>query len=275
MFKDVYFNSWVHEGRVSRTALDYAIAFCEHEKAHLTAHLASPPLVLPTAKIVPLVHALIDTVNAERHEKAELERSEVATRARLMGVNLECDLFEGAYPKVRAEFIAAGRLSDCIIVPKPSGLLSLERDLVEALLFGCGRPVIVVPDDWQKGPTLQRIAVAWDGGREAARAVGDAMPFLARADEIEIVCAAPDVRKNLSGADLARHLSRHCHTVKLTELPLMFADAGMTLRNYLSAAAPDLFVMGAYGHPRPLEFVLGGVTNIMLSDAQVPIFYSH
>jgi nucleotide-binding universal stress UspA family protein len=274
-FKVVYFNSWIHKGRVSWTALDYAFAFCAYETAHLTVHLVSPPLVLPTAKIVPLVQALVETVNAERHEKAEIEKSEVAARARLAGVNMDCALFEGAYSKARTEFINAARLSDCIILPKPSGLLSLERDLVEAVLFGSGRPVIVVPAEWPRGPVFQRIAVAWDGGREAARAVGDALPLLAQADEIEIVCANPDARKNLSGADLARHLSRHCHTVRLTELPMMFADAGMTLRNYLSAATPDLMVMGAYGHPRSLEFVVGGVTSIMLSDAQVPIFFSH
>lgn len=274
-FKAVYFNSWVHEGRISWTALEYAIAFCESEKAHLTAHLISPPLVLPTAKIVPLVHALVDTVNTERHEKAELEKGEVMARARLKGVNLSCDLFEGPYSKARADFIATARLSDCIILPKPNGLLSLQRDFVETVLFGSGRPVIVVPNKWQKGPVFQRIAVAWDGGREAARAVGDAMPLLAKADEIEIVCATPEPRKNLSGADLARHLSRHYRTVRLTELPLLFADAGMTLRNYLSAAPPDLFVMGAYGHPRPLEFVMGGATSMILSEAQVPIFYSH
>jgi nucleotide-binding universal stress UspA family protein len=273
--KSVYFNSWIHEGKVSWTAIDYAIAFCTHESAHLIVHLELPPLVLPTAKIVPLVQALVETVNAERHEKAELEKSEVAARARISGINIDCSLFEGSYPKSRFECIAAARSSDCIILPKPPGLLSLDRDLVEALIFGAGRPVIVVPDEWQKGSVFQRIAVAWDGGREAARAVGDAMSLLAAANEVEIVCAAPDSRKNLAGSDIAQHLSRHCRAVRLTELPMMFADAGMTLRNYLSAATPDLLVMGAYGHPRLLEFVLGGVTSMMLSDAHVPVFYSH
>jgi nucleotide-binding universal stress UspA family protein len=63
--------------------------------------------------------------------------------------------------------------------------------------------------------------------------------------------------------------------LKLTELPTVFGDIGMTLRNHLSTVTPDLLVMGAYAHSRLFQFVLGGVTDSMVGDATLPVLYSH
>jgi nucleotide-binding universal stress UspA family protein len=105
--------------------------------------------------------------------------------------------------------------------------------------------------------------------------VGDAMPLLARAEEIEIACVGPDKAQSVPGADLAQHLARHCPNVKLVEVPIIHADAGRTLIERLEISRPDLLVMGAYGHSRLVQFVLGGVTETMLEQAKVPVLYSY
>ena len=117
--------------------------------------------------------------------------------------------------------------------------------------------------------------VAWDGSAQAARAVGDAMPLLTRAQRIEILCVSPDAPKSIAGAGLAAHLARHSKNVTVTDLPTQHGDVSKTLRAHATMARADLLVMGAYAHPRLLQMVLGGVTSDMLSEAEFPLFLSY
>jgi nucleotide-binding universal stress UspA family protein len=274
-YRTIHLGLVIDDEPLSQVVADYALSFCDREKAHITAQLAVPILDLPSARLLPLVHAVIDEVNERRLDKATAERERIEVSARLAGVMTDCNIMQQHYIQIRDSFVAGARLSDLIILPRPTALLSSEQGIIEAILFGSGRPVLVVPPDWTRGSAFRRIVVAWDGGQYAARAIGDAMPLLAKADEVEIVCIGPDANKSMAGADLAQHLSRHCKMPKLTELQIEFGDAGRTLRDHLATVTPDLLVMGAYAHSRFLQFILGGVTSSMLSDATLPVFYSH
>ncbi|MFV0280387.1 MAG: universal stress protein, partial [Rhodoblastus sp.] len=152
---------------------------------------------------------------------------------------------------------------------------SSETGLIEAMLFDSGRPAVVVPGQWTKGAAARRIVVAWDGGARAARAIGDAMPLIAQAEQVEVVCVIENGAENLEGSDIARHLARSCAQLKLVDLPMTHDDAGRTLRDYLSSARADLLVMGAFAHSRLFQFTLGGVTSAMLEEASLPVFYSY
>ena len=274
-FRTVHLGMIIHDAPPPLAVADYALAFCEGERAHLTAHVATPVIGWPGAQILPLLHAAIEQMNARRLERAEAERQRIEASALLLGITADCHVSQKPFAAIRSEFVAAARLSDLVILPRPAGILSSEQGLVEDVLFGSGRPVLVVPAEWTRGPIFDRIVVAWDGGQQAARAIGDAMPLLQRAKEVEIVCVSSDADKSAAGADLAQYLARQCSALKLTELPTVFADAGMTLRNHLATVTPDLMVMGAFAHSRFREFVLGGVTSTMLSEAKVPVFYAH
>ena len=274
-FRSVYLGLIIDEDSSPQAVVEYAISFCGREKAHLAARLAVPIMDLPTGRIVPMVHGLLDQVNAEHLSKAKIESERIATSARLAGILSSCDIVQKDYSDTRDDMIRAARVSDLVILPKPNGMLSLEQGIVEGILFGSGRPVLAVPADWTRGPIFNRIVVAWDGGQRAARAVGDALPFLVKAEEVEIVCIGPEPNKNVVGVGLAQHLARHCGELKLTDLATQFGDVGMTLRDHISTVTPDLVVMGAYAHSRLLQFVLGGVTSTMLSDATTPVLYSH
>jgi nucleotide-binding universal stress UspA family protein len=263
------------EEQLAHSVADCAISFCEREDAHLSVHLAAPILDVPSGRLVPLVHAVLDQVNEERLAKANAERERIETSARLAGVTSDFSIVQKPYVQVRADFIFAGRQGDLIIMPRPIGSLSFEQGIVEGMIFGTGRPVLVVPADWKPAPRFDRIVVAWDGGQRAARAIGDALPLLSRAAEVEVVCVTAEANKTAAGADLAQHLTRHCRNLKLTELQIMYNDAARTLSEHLHTVTPDLLAMGAYAHPRLLQFVLGGVTDTMLREAKVPVLYSH
>ena len=152
------------------------------------------------------------------------------------------------------------------------------RDMViEAALFQSGRPVVVVPYIQKQGLKLDRVSVCWDGSRNAARAVADAMPILQKAKTVEVVVVigAHGKSRELPGADIAQHLARHNLKVELSELVADDIDVPNTILSHAADVGTDFIVMGGYGHSRWREFVLGGATRAMLSSMTVPVLMSH
>lgn len=261
---------------VADSAISYAVSMAEQAQAHLSCRLAPAELDLPSARVLPMVRALVDEVNAERLAAANDLQARIETAARLAGVTCDCEILQGRYLDARDKAVAGARASDMVVLPQARGALSSETGLIEAVLFGCGRPAIVVPNDWTKGAAARRIAVAWDGGGRAARAVGDALPLLAQADSVEIICVTEGAASDLAGSDIARHLSRRCRKLSLLDLPIAHGDAGRTVLDHLAASGQtDLLVMGAFAHSRLFQLVLGGVTSLMLEEARLPVLYSY
>ncbi|MFO1114887.1 MAG: universal stress protein [Beijerinckiaceae bacterium] len=259
----------------STSATAYAVGLADKERAHLSCLIVVPILDLPSARLLPLVHALVDQVNFERRARAEAAQERVTTACRIAGVPLSCQIVQERYVEARATLIAAVRASDLVVMARSTGLLSSEGGLGEGVLFESGRPVICVPPDWTAEPKFEHIVIAWDGGARAARAVGDALVFLERASDVEVVSVTGEDDRRLAGAELSEHLARHCRSVKLTDLPIANDDAGWTLRDHLNIVKPDLLVMGAFAHSRLLQFMVGGVTNLMINSAERPVLYAY
>ena len=151
-----------------------------------------------------------------------------------------------------------------------------ETLAIEAALFNSGRPVLVVPYIQSTGLKLDRVMVCWDGSRNAARAVADAMPLLRRAGAIEVVTIESQERRNeLAGAKIAEHLARHGLKVELKPIVASDADVANTILSHAADTAADLIVMGGYGHSRLREFILGGATDGMLKSMTVPTLMAH
>lgn len=178
-------------------------------------------------------------------------------------------------PEIVTEY---ARLRDLTMIPvgEPRGL---PRYVAESVIFGSGRPVLILPGTPKRKAEigLDRIGVAWDFSRPAARAVRDALPLLQRAKTVRIVTVTNEktIDTRRSGPELARHLA--CHGV---EVVLEEEDAGgrtisQALEGYATARDLDLLVMGAFGHSRMRDFILGGATKSMLSDPPLPVLLSH
>ncbi len=256
-------------------AENYALAFSASEQAHLSVFMAAPVLYVPSAGLLPLVHSLVDEVNAERRQHAEAAEKRIANAAAVAGVIAEFHLVQKSYNEASQGVAAGARLNDIAVIARPENGLSLDQTLIEVILFTSGRPVLVIPPKWDRAPHYRNIMVAWDGSARAARAVGDSLPFLTRAERVEILCALPDASKCIGGADLAAHLSRHCKSVAVVELPVQHGDVARTIGAHAINAGAELLVMGAYGHPRLVEMVLGGVTSVMLAEAGLPLLLSY
>ena len=150
----------------------------------------------------------------------------------------------------------------------------------ETLIMSSGRPVLLIPYTGFHPDAGQRPMIAWDGSREAARAVHDALPFLTAAERVSIVSI--DAARNeagdgrVSGADLAACIARHGvkAEVLLSEVATD-ASAGELLLSRAADLEADVVVMGGYGHARWQELVLGGVTQTFLASMTVPVLMSH
>jgi nucleotide-binding universal stress UspA family protein len=150
------------------------------------------------------------------------------------------------------------------------------RGTAEEVVFGSGRPVLLVPEDLTPKP-YDHIAIAWDGSRVAARAVSDSWRFLRMARMITVFCV-PD-EKQLPGDDigenLVSYLRRHDLDAGLSKLEA----AGRSISETLQASALDigagLLVMGGFGHSRMRDFVLGGATDGILKGLRMPVLMAH
>ena len=167
------------------------------------------------------------------------------------------------------------RLSDLIIVPIAPDQISF--DLMQDLIFGSGRPVLLLPAKVPAKPSFKVVVVAWDGSRVAARAISDALPFLESAQTVHLVeIVGEKALDKASGVvALERQLLSHGVEAVSDTVPTDGASAGDTIAAYCKDHDADLLVMGAYGHSRIRDFVLGGVTKKFVAEAALPVLLSH
>lgn len=180
----------------------------------------------------------------------------------------ECKTFE--IPELLVEY---ARLRDLTIMPE-----SDDRWYAEAVIFGSGRPTLILPQNPRSRPfELGTVAVAWDFSRAAARAVSDALPLLEKAKKVRVITVLKEKHfdSKHSAEELSKNLSRHGIDVVLDQVDAKGRPIGDVLEAYVASHAADLLVMGAYGHSRLREFVLGGATNRLLSKPPLPILFSH
>ncbi len=173
-------------------------------------------------------------------------------------------------------FSAAARRFDLSVVlqPRPDGVR--EGAILDGALFDTGRPTLVIPYIQKHGLTLNRVLICWDGSRAAARAVGDAMPFLVRAKEVTILTDSKGMKTDdLPAADIATHLARHDVRAEIESLVLSDIDVADAALSHAVDISADMIVMGAYGHTKVREFLLGGTTRKMLGEMTIPVLMSH
>ena len=221
---------------------------------------------------------IIDQMREQALAEAAKAEAMVHDRSRMDGLSIEWRLVEG----VAVEQVALhARYADVVIVGQhdPDGSNPQATAIVEHVLFSAGRPVLVVPYAGEHPVAGNRVLVGWKPSREAARAVNDALGILSKAEMATVFSVNPkngiDAHGEEPGADIALHLARHGIKVEVehTVAPDV-ADADILL-NQASEMSADLIVIGAYGHSRIREMVLGGVTRTLLKQMTVPVLMSH
>ncbi len=179
-------------------------------------------------------------------------------------------------PADQAEDIAPlrARLADLTLVSRPDRLDRHGMRLADALLLRASAPALFIPPALAMPVALDRVVIAWNGSREAARAVNDALPLLKRAGTVRIVTfGRPPGSSICGGAALGARLWQHGITAEVRHADIH--DAGAGILNICEAVDANLLIMGAYGHSRRVEAAFGGTTRHVLSNAALPVFMSH
>ena len=257
--------------------LAVATALARRHDAHLVGIAVKPRLQVPAGTPVLLPQDVIDAYDARADEAAENARKSFDTALAAAGLSERSEWHQVTGDT--ADTLALhGRSTDLIVIgqPDPAKTASEEMlDLPDNVLIAAGRPVLVVPYVKADGATGGRIVVAWNASREATRAVHDALPLLQAAEQVIVLSADPEHLGDLPGADIAQHLARHGVTVEASHTVSDKLDIGDVLLNQVSDLGADMLVMGAYGHSRLRETVLGGATRDVLRHMTVPTLLSH
>lgn len=217
--------------------------------------------------------------DAMREVFAVLEQRAVDARAALEaaawrnGIQAEWRIARG-FPG--PETVLNGRYADLVILGQRwSDYDGLRYPDPADVVLDVGCPVLVVPRAGHFERIERHALIAWNGSREAARAVRDALPLLKRVAKVTVFVVAPESGGTEPGADIALHLSRHGITVDIDQSAAPDIDTADALLSRASDLGSDLIVMGAYGHARMRETILGGVTRSMLEQMTVPVLMSH
>lgn len=261
--------------------LDAALALARAFGAHLTG------LCLVVEPYVPAVVGvnLPPDILLQQRERAEAEATQLlaraVARAEAQGVALERRQETVMIDRLADALARHARHADLSIVGQPDPERAGVDDtlMVEASFMASGRPALVVPYIGARTMPPERVLVAWDGSREAARAVNDALPLLACARDVALVVVDPESLAGrvgeVPGADIATHLARHGVQVTVKTVPSGGLDPGDVLLSTAADEGADLLVMGAYGHSRLRELILGGTTAHILKHMTVPVLFSH
>jgi len=260
----------------SREKAATALAIAKRFDARVTAAytLPFPQQLYYMGEYVP--PSFFELQREEASQKAEAIRNQFEQDARHAGVAAEWlvsqELPIDLLPRL-------GATCDLVVVGQPDP--DLDRGRAETgrlpadLALALGRPVLVVPYIGRYPSPGDTVMVAWNGTREAARAVHDALPLLKMAKSVTVFCIDPDPAQGESAAALVKHLLHAGIAAKVKHTLSADVSVGDVLLSALADAGTDLLVMGAYGHSRLRETVFGGVTATVLTSMTVPVLLSN
>jgi nucleotide-binding universal stress UspA family protein len=214
--------------------------------------------------------------------QAEASEIETAARAELGRSDLSwgVDALVAQSASVTGLVARRARFADLVILPKPYGAdkYSDAPVVVESAMFQGQAPVMVLADGVPLSATPKKVVVAWNESSEAMAAIRRALPILKTADLVSLCIVAPERHASDAsdpGAELSRMLSRHGVKVEVSILPQTLPRVSEVIARHVADIDADLLVMGAYGHSRFREAILGGATRNMLEHAKVPVFMAH
>jgi nucleotide-binding universal stress UspA family protein len=187
----------------------------------------------------------------------------------------------GALDGWRDVVVHRARLVDLVVADAPDGAAPAYRGVVEALAIGAGSPLLLAPRATPQATTVrgfERVLLAWNGAREAKRAMADGLCFLRAASQVAVVVAREEATRSIGQIEtdaLVRHLARHSVHAEVQVSEALGRGAGDALVERCAAFRADLLVMGAFGRPRAAQLQLGGATRTILARAAIPTLLSH
>jgi nucleotide-binding universal stress UspA family protein len=258
--------------------LESAVRLARRFHARVTGVFSLPDLALMRGALERISdEAAVRAYVREAYESAELFESRF--RQYMSESAVQCDWRTGEGDPAQV-LTLAGRTADLVIVEQRDPNSDEPAwDIPEAIALSSGTPTLVVPHNRPSGELGKRILIAWNGSREAARAVGAAMPLIDAADSIVLLAGSSKERfatvTRRPQMSVRRRLEAHCARVEVIGFDPPSGEEGAQIIAAAQAHGCDVIVMGAYGHSRMRETLLGGATRDVLPLMQTPILFAH
>lgn len=261
----------------SDARLTIAIDLAERNEAHLVGlHVKPTPFIPVSPEAGDFYEQIIEEQERYNDQNADVAKGKFDAAVRKANISQEWRVVTGdPSDTIRRQ----ARYADLVIVGQDNpGANGQAADLPNGILLTTGRPILVVPNESNVKTFARNILVAWDDGIQATRALHDAMPLLAAADNVTVMAVNPQDSGDHGAApcsDICLHLARH--GVKAHAWPVSSPDLATEalLLQRAFELGSDLLVMGAFGHSRMREFVFGGVTAHVLENMNLPVLMSH
>lgn len=266
----------------ARARIDLAAVLAEHFEAHIVGLYLLP---IPEAPRhfgyydPALLDPFFEELRVRAREAADKQREVFEHVTSLRGLSAEWRVIAAGAevdPALHARYVDLTILGQ---LDPDRGEADGIRPRPEHVTLASGRPILVVPYAGHFESIGRRVLIGWNATREAARAVNDAMPLLVAAEMVTVLTIdpreGPHGHGELPGADIALHLARHGVKAQIERTASADLPIGDVLLSRAADLAVDLLVMGAYGHSRARELLLGGATRSLLRSMTVPVLMSH
>jgi nucleotide-binding universal stress UspA family protein len=266
------------ERPVVDASVSLAAAFAAHLDAIAIGYIPTSTAYVADGGAAAAVAALFEAEQRRAAERTAAALAIFEKAARDAGISHATRSIEDIPAEAASTICSAARLYDLAVVLQPEiGRDTFDNTIPTEILFQSGGPVLFIPSVFRGALNAKRIGICWDGSRVAARALRDARPFLAQADALIAISLneAQIAPMEASAQKLAQHIGRAGRPIDLLELTVTRADVQPTILSLAADEGLDMLVMGAYGHSRMQENVLGGVTREMLRTMTVPTLMSH
>ena len=268
--------------------IDHSLA-CEHRvkaaielanqyDARLSALFVVPDYFVPSYVEAQISTDVIAQISDQAIERAKETQSKIKSLIESAGQNVDCYIEEGNLIGIISDY---SRYTDLLILgqSQTDDPDNISEGLADHLVLEGGVPCLVIPYIGTRQTLGKRILLAWNSSRESARALRDALPLLQTADQVSVLMIKPKSHNETHTATeekvILGYLEDHGIQAKIDLCIDKHLDPGDTILSQASDNDTDLIVMGAYGHSRLREIVLGGATRHLLKEMTVPVIISH
>lgn len=238
--------------------------------------------VIPAAQVYPMVgyDAVPEIYDGNRvffQTEKDKVKSQFEAAMKADGISSAFIEIDGRTSQIANELAEQARSADLVLLAasKADGSSGVETEFAERVVMLAGRPVLLLPREGDSALNFDEMLLGWDNGREAARAVFDAMPLLRLAKRVRVVGIDVAPKGLEPGADIAETLAHHGVKAEVTHVASDGMGAGDTLLRVANDLGAGIVVMGAYGHSRLAEFVFGGATRQVVRKLTRPVLMSH
>lgn len=264
------------DAQMQSAIAERAAALAHHYSAHLIGVYRAPE---PTDAYVGFARgeAIRDVIEQRmRHE--EDRALQVSRRLRELslkyGISIEFRVIDGSDAAIASQLIHC----DLALLSGTAPDTDKRSLSVDQVLMAGGAPLLVIPDSWSDNRIGSRVVIAWNGSREARRAINDAMPFITASEWVKVLIVDAESTPAKFGADpgvdISHYLARHGANVEVQQLHSEGRGVAETIARFSVENGADLLVLGAYSRPRLGEILLGGVTRSFMAESPLPLLVS-